>query len=113
MGPERRIPKANERVETVPIGRFLAPKKHGREAFGYFPNSFSTHFGEYIECDQKDTLIPRRRRDLFADLHIPIPIAVTAVAYLAAFLPPRTAVRGRTPPRPRQPARHGLPPHPL
>src|SRR5215204_5389658 len=46
MGPERGVPKANERVETVPIGRFLAPKKHGREAFGYFPNSFSTHLGE-------------------------------------------------------------------
>ena len=44
------------------------------------------HSGEYIECDQKDTVIPRRRRDLFEDFHIPIPIAVTAVAYLAAFL---------------------------
>jgi hypothetical protein len=46
MGPERGVPKANERVETVPIGRFLAPKKHGREAFGYFPNSFSRYLGE-------------------------------------------------------------------
>src|SRR5215211_7815528 len=29
------------------IGRFLSPKTHTREASGYFPNSFSTHSGEY------------------------------------------------------------------
>src|SRR5215212_4005485 len=28
-------------VEGAPIGRFLPPNKPGREAFGYFPNSFS------------------------------------------------------------------------
>jgi hypothetical protein len=52
--------------------------------FREFPTS--RHLGEYIECDNKDTLISRRRRALFEDLHIPIPIAVTAVAHLAAFL---------------------------
>jgi hypothetical protein len=33
-------------VERVPIGRFSPPKKHGPEAFGYFPNSFSRRLGE-------------------------------------------------------------------
>jgi hypothetical protein len=30
----------------VPIGRLLPPKERGRDAFSYFPNSFSTSFGE-------------------------------------------------------------------
>jgi len=33
-------------VERASIGRFLPPTKHTGEAFGYFPNSFSTHSAE-------------------------------------------------------------------
>ena len=46
VGPDIGVPKAAEGVERAPIGRFLPPKKRSREAFGYFPNSFSMHFGE-------------------------------------------------------------------
>src|SRR5215218_4178503 len=46
----------------------------------------SRHLGELVGCDNKDTLVPRRGRDLFEDLHIPIPIVVTAVVHLAALL---------------------------
>ena len=34
------------RGEGSPIGCFLSPKTHAREAFGYFPNSLSRHLGE-------------------------------------------------------------------
>jgi transposase len=40
------VPKAARRGEEESIGRLLAPKKRGRQAFSYFPNSFSTHSGE-------------------------------------------------------------------
>jgi len=50
-------------------------------------NTSSTHSGEYIECYKKNASIPRRTHNLFEDLlHIPIPIAVTAVAHLAALV---------------------------
>ena len=46
-------------------------------------NSSSTHSGEYIECDKKDTLIPQRRRDLFEDLHsLILSMAGIAVVFL-------------------------------
>jgi hypothetical protein len=51
----------------------------------YFSDSLSRHLDEYIECDDKGTLIPRRRHYLFEDLHIPIPMAVTAVVFLVAL----------------------------
>jgi hypothetical protein len=41
MGPESGLRKWPRGVEGVPIGRLLAPKKGGRDAFSYFPNSFS------------------------------------------------------------------------
>jgi len=40
------VSKAAKRGRKAPISRFLAPKKHARETFGYFPNSLSTHSGE-------------------------------------------------------------------
>jgi hypothetical protein len=40
MGPESELRKRPRGVEGVPIGHFLGGKKHGRDAFGYFPNSF-------------------------------------------------------------------------
>jgi hypothetical protein len=46
MGPEIGVPKAAEVYLRAAIGRFLAPIEHAREVLGYFPNSFSTHFGE-------------------------------------------------------------------
>jgi hypothetical protein len=64
----------------------LQDRSYSRSWIWTSENLTSRHVGEYIECDNKDTLIPRRRRDLFEDLHIPIPIAVTAVAHLAALL---------------------------
>src|SRR5215217_2116761 len=33
-------------VKEVPIGCLLAPKKSARDTFCYFPNSFSTSFGD-------------------------------------------------------------------
>jgi hypothetical protein len=42
MGFRKRSTGAKE----ADFGRFSAPKKVTREAFHYFPNSFSTHFGE-------------------------------------------------------------------
>jgi hypothetical protein len=44
MGGESGLRKWLRRVQGSPIGRFLAPKKCAREAFRYFPNSFSTTF---------------------------------------------------------------------
>src|SRR5829696_6741200 len=47
-GPEwgpRRPPGGHEGES---IGRLLAAKIYALEASGYFPNSFSTHFGEYV-----------------------------------------------------------------
>jgi hypothetical protein len=44
MGPESELRKRPRGVEGVPIGHFLGGKKHGRDAFGYFPNSFSKTF---------------------------------------------------------------------
>jgi hypothetical protein len=40
MGSEIGVPEAAKRGRKSPIGRFLPPKKHAREAYGYFPNSF-------------------------------------------------------------------------
>src|SRR4051794_11859693 len=42
MGPESGLRKWPRGVEGVPIGRLLAPKKGGRDAFSYFPNSFKS-----------------------------------------------------------------------
>jgi hypothetical protein len=47
IGPESGLREQPRGVEGVPIGRLLPPKKCGRDAFSYFPNSFSTHSGEY------------------------------------------------------------------
>jgi hypothetical protein len=41
MGPESGLRKRPEGIEGVPIGRLLPPKKRARDAFSYFPNSFS------------------------------------------------------------------------
>src|SRR5215207_1732683 len=46
MGPKSGLRKRPKGVEGVSIGRLLVPKKRSRDAFSYFPNSFSTHFGE-------------------------------------------------------------------
>jgi hypothetical protein len=46
MGSEIGVPEAAKRAERAPIGRLLPPKKHAREAYSYFPNSFSTHSDE-------------------------------------------------------------------
>jgi hypothetical protein len=46
MGPESGLQERSEGIEGVPIGRLLPPKERGRDAFSYFPNSFSTHSGE-------------------------------------------------------------------
>jgi len=35
-------PRAQEVVQRVPFGYLLPPKKRGREAFGYIPNSFGS-----------------------------------------------------------------------
>jgi hypothetical protein len=40
------VPKALKRAKEAAIGRFLPPRRRAREALGYVPNSFSTHFGE-------------------------------------------------------------------
>ncbi len=47
MGPESGLQERSEGIEGVPIGRLLSPKERGRDAFSYFPNSFSRHSGEY------------------------------------------------------------------
>src|SRR5215217_4813090 len=44
MGPESGLRKRPRGVEGVPIGHFLDGNKHGQDAFGYFPNSFSEYF---------------------------------------------------------------------
>jgi hypothetical protein len=44
MGPDSGLRKRSTGLEGVPIGHFLGGKKHGRDAFGYFPNSFSKTF---------------------------------------------------------------------
>jgi hypothetical protein len=46
MGPKSGLRKRPKGVEGVSIGRLLVPKKRSRDAFGYFPNSFSMHAGE-------------------------------------------------------------------
>ena len=46
MGPKSGLRKPPKGVEGVSIGRLLAQKKRSRDAFSYFPNSFSTTLGE-------------------------------------------------------------------
>jgi hypothetical protein len=46
IGPESGLRKRPRVVEGVSISHPLPQKKHGREAFSYFPNSFSTHLSE-------------------------------------------------------------------
>src|SRR5215212_1364022 len=46
MGSEIGFRRPQRGAQRASIGRLLPPKQHAREAYGYFPNSFSTHSGE-------------------------------------------------------------------
>jgi hypothetical protein len=46
MGSEIGFRRPQRGAQRAPIGRLLPPKQHAREAYGYLPNSFSTHSGE-------------------------------------------------------------------
>src|SRR5215212_8314444 len=66
------VPKAARRGEEESIGRLLAPKKRGRQAFSYFPNSFSRHFRDYtVSRPPRITAEPRSNR--LGGLTLPFP----------------------------------------
>jgi hypothetical protein len=46
ISPEMGFRRRSRGAKEAAISRFLPPQKRAREALGYFPNSFSTHFGE-------------------------------------------------------------------